>query len=69
MCYCLGHANTVTPEDIANSVTTTLMGGYANDFDIDGIVSDIISTYGLVDITTMPIPEYWAIVQNHEVKA
>jgi hypothetical protein len=53
-----------TDQDIHQQVTASL-ADYASDHDVAGIVRDIISTYGLVDIDNIVASQYWDIVQRH----
>lgn len=55
----------ITYTDIALQVTESLCD-YVNEFNVDGIVRDIIDTYGLVDIATIDESEYWALVEKHD---
>lgn len=55
----------ITYNDIALQVTESLCD-YADDFNIDGIVRDIIDQFGLVDIGTIDEATYWALVEKHD---
>lgn len=55
---------TITDHDIATQVAASL-GVHVGDFDVDGIVRDIISQYGLVDIDDIDEAQYWGLVEEH----
>jgi hypothetical protein len=54
-------------QDIAHQVSTTL-GDHADDYDIDGIVSDLIANYDgdLNSIDDFESQSYWAVVETHD---
>ncbi|WP_042174658.1 hypothetical protein [Streptomyces sp. NBRC 110035] len=54
--------------DIAHQVSTTL-GDHADDFNIDGIVDDLIAAHdgNLASIDDFDSQSYWAIVETHDV--
>lgn len=56
----------ITYTDIALQVTESLCD-YVNEFNVDGIVRDLIDTYGLVNIDDPSIDDdaYWALVEKH----
>lgn len=57
---------TITPADIRFQVDQALDAGeYADAFDRDEIVRDIIREYGLVDTDEIPHDAFWAIVARH----
>jgi len=53
---------TITDHDIATQVAASL-GVHVGDFDVDGIVRDVITQYGLVGIDAISDDEYWALVE------
>lgn len=55
----------ITYNDIALQVTASLCD-YVNEFNVDGIVRDIIDQFGLVDISTIDEAEYWGLVEKHD---
>ena len=55
----------ITYNDIAVQVIESLTD-HVDDFNIDGIVRDIIDQYGLVDIGTIDEDEYWGLVEKHD---
>lgn len=55
----------ITYRDIALQVTESLCD-YVNEFNVDGIVRDIIDQFGLVDISTIDEAEYWGLVEKHD---
>lgn len=57
-------------QDIASQVTTTL-GDHPEDFDIDGIVDDLIASHGgeLNSVDDFESESYWAIVETHDKTA
>jgi hypothetical protein len=58
----------ITDRDIRNQVETTLAGSdLADDFDMDGAVAEIISTYGLVSLDTIDSEDFWALVERYDV--
>lgn len=57
----------ITDRSIANQVTHTIEGtDYATTIDVNGVVRDIIDTYGLVDIDDIDDIEYWPIIARHD---
>jgi len=57
----------ITDRDIRRHVRDALEAGeYAEAFDHEAIVRDIIAEYGLVDTDTIPHDEFWGIVARHE---
>lgn len=56
----------ITRQDIMIQVRDTL-GVYGDDFDIDAIVDDIVTEYGLIDIDDIPSSEYLPIVERHDL--
>lgn len=56
--------DTIDAADIREVVEHSLTD-FADEHDVDGIVREIIDTYGLVDLETIPHDAYWAIVQRH----
>ncbi len=53
--------------EIAHQVSTTL-GDHAEDFDIDGIVSDLAAANGSAEsVDDFESEEYWAIVEAHDI--
>lgn len=57
----------ITSADIARQVRTAIEASYGADtIDIDGIVGEIITTHGLVDIDTIDHDTFWAIVAAHD---
>lgn len=67
----------ITSADIASKVDTAVKANgieHAKGIDIDGIVSEIVETYGLVDIDAtdeegepvIPFDDFWAIVARHD---
>lgn len=57
-------------QDIAHQVSTTL-GDHADDYDIDGIVDDLIANHDgdLAGIDDFDSQSYWAIVETHDTSA
>lgn len=57
-------------QDIAQQVATTL-GDHANDFNVDGIVEDLIAAHDgdLTSIDDFDSESYWAIVETHDTSA
>lgn len=57
-------------QDIAHQVSTTL-GDHADDFNIDGIVDNLIAAHdGQIDsIDDFDSQSYWAIVESHDTSA
>ena len=55
---------TITDHDIATQVAASL-GIHVGDFDVDGIVRDVIAQFGLVSIDDIDETEYWALVEEH----
>lgn len=57
-------------QDIAAQVSTTL-GDHAGDFNIDGIVDDLIANHdgNLTSIDDFDSQSYWAIVETHDTTA
>jgi hypothetical protein len=69
----------ITRDDIRIQVVDSLQE-WAGDYDVEGIIDEIVTTYGLVDIDTIDPygpygrtePEhapYWAIVERHDLAA
>lgn len=57
----------ITATDIRFQVTTAIESGDgAETIDIDGIVTEIVATHGLVDIDTIESDAFWAIVAKHD---
>lgn len=54
-------ANTFTKSDMRNQVIVTL-GGDADEYDVDGIVEDLVDSYGVTDIDSIPSIAYWDTV-------
>lgn len=54
----------ITYNDIATQVAESLTD-FVNDFNVDGIVRDIISQYGLVSIDDIDEAAYWGLVEEH----
>ncbi|SEN87435.1 hypothetical protein, partial [Nonomuraea pusilla] len=54
-------------QDLATAVKTTL-GDHPENFDVDGIIAEIGTTYGydLKSIDDIPSDEYWQIVERHD---
>jgi hypothetical protein len=42
------------------------VAGFTDDFDIDGIVEEIVATYGLVWPDTINSRDCWALVERHD---
>jgi hypothetical protein len=57
---------TITADDITRQVIES-MAGFEDDYDIEGIVSEIISEHGLIDIDAIPDQPYWDMVARHDV--
>ncbi|MET8746367.1 hypothetical protein [Streptomyces sp. NPDC004728] len=57
-------------QDIAHQVSTTL-GDHADDYDIDGIVDDLVAAHGgqISSIDDFDSESYWAIVETHDTTA
>lgn len=55
---------TITDHDIATQVTESL-GVHVGDFDVDGIVRDVIAQFGLVSIDDIDEAAYWGLVEEH----
>jgi hypothetical protein len=55
---------TYTRWDLENQVEDAL-GDSVGDFDMDGIVDDIVAEYGRVHIDDVPINVFWAIAERH----
>lgn len=55
----------ITFGDMRAQVLVTL-GDHVNDFDVDALVEDLHSTYGRVDVDTIPPADYWGIVKRHD---
>lgn len=57
-------------QDIAAQVSTAL-GDHAGDFNIDGIVDDLIANHdgNLTSIDDFDSQSYWAIVETHDTTA
>jgi hypothetical protein len=53
-----------TERDMRDQIHETLGGEDAN-FNITDIADEIQRTYGTVDVNTIPVSEYWAIVERH----
>lgn len=53
---------TITEHDIARFVSRSLDDA---EYDVDPIVREIITTYGVVDPATIDAAEYWTIVTRH----
>ena len=57
----------ITDHDIRTQVQQSIDGtDNAETIDVDGVVRDIIDTYGLVDTLTIEHYEYWAIIAHHD---
>ncbi len=57
----------ITDRDIRNQVYLSTDGtDDVETIDVDGIVRDIIATYGLVTIEAIDQDAYWAIVARHD---
>lgn len=57
-----------TDADIEAFVRRSIQeGADPRDFDVPGIVDEIISLYGLVSPETIDYAPYWAIVARHDV--
>jgi len=57
-------SKTITLRDMRQAVDVAL-GTYADDFDIDGIVTELHRAHGLVDIDGLDTDEFWAVVEQH----
>ena len=55
----------ITYTDIALQVTESLTD-FVNDYDVDGIVRDVIARYGRVNIDAIDEAEYWGLVEKHD---
>lgn len=57
-------------QDIAHQVSTTL-GDHASDYNIDGIVDDLVAAHGgnLNSIDDFDSQSYWAIVETHDTSS
>ena len=55
---------TITSHDVANQVEHSL-DGYTDEFDVQGIVRDIVDTYGAVDIDAIESESYREIIARH----
>jgi len=51
--------------DIRDDVTHSL-ASYVNDYDVDGIVSELIHRYGIDGYATIDMAEYWATVEKYD---
>lgn len=54
--------------ELAYAVSLTV-DGFADDYDIDAIVDEILETHGQVHIDDIDSDEYWAIVERHDTTA
>lgn len=57
--------------DIRADVDLALQGapGYPDDFDIDGIVREIVERVGVEGYAALPHDEFWQIVARHDEEA
>lgn len=55
-------------QDLADQVATSL-GDHGDDFDVEGIVEEIVREYGRVNIDSVDSDTYWAIVTKHDTTA
>lgn len=56
----------ITDRSIAHQVSHTIAFEDAATINVDGVVRDIIDTYGLVDVDDIENDEYWAIIARHD---
>jgi hypothetical protein len=59
----------ITDRDVREQVATAVNAGgeeLAAGIDVDGIVDEILSRYGLVDIEVIDNAEFWKMVTRHD---
>lgn len=59
----------ITSDDITRQVTSAVEANgpaLAQGIDVDGIVAEVIQTYGLVSIDDIDHDEFWALVQRYD---
>lgn len=56
----------ITSTDILRQVAQAVEAGPSEGIDVDAIVTEIVQTYGLVDIDTIDTDAFWAIVARHD---
>jgi hypothetical protein len=59
----------ITDRDVREQVKVTVNAGgedLAVGIDVDGIVDEILSRYGLVDIEMIDNEEFWEMVARHD---
>lgn len=54
----------ITDKDIERVVAESLTA-YTGEFDVRGIVDEVIARYGRVDIETIDHDDYWTLVAKH----
>ncbi len=55
--------NTFTKRDMTEQVIVTL-DGIADEYDVSGIVDDLVDSYGVTDVNSIPSVAYWDIVAD-----
>jgi len=52
-------------QTMRGQVERSLEGNNLTNFDVDGIVADLIKDHGLTHIDRIPMDAYWATVKRH----